>query len=141
MSSGADGVNRGSGFFFDDRHFAFLALSASLLGPCALSSTPHTPKKSRISFLKSSPGGNIVLFDIDIVPVMKTMDGGIVQFVVENGSSVILNGILDGGKRNNDNKWDGVQSRIDSAEDGEGLDTRVKRLELDKGRLDETRVN
>lgn len=72
---------------------------------------------------------------------MKTMDGGVVQFVVENGSSVILNGILDGGKRNNDNKWDGVQSRIDSAEDGEGLDTRVKRLELDKRRLDETGVN
>lgn len=63
---------------------------------------------------------------------MKTMDGSIVQFVVENGSSVILNGILDGGKCNNDNKWDGVQSRIGSAEDGEELDTGVKRLKLDE---------
>lgn len=128
MSPGADGVNRGSGFVFDDRHFASLALSASLLGPYALKSTPHAPKKSRISFLKPSPGGDIVLFNINVVPVMKAVDGGIVQFIVDNGSSVILNGILDGGKRNNDNKRDSVQSRIDTAEDGEGLDTGVKKI-------------
>lgn len=128
MSPGADGVDRGSGFLFDDRHFASLALSASLLGPCALKRTPHAPKKSRISFLKSSPGGDIVLLNINVVPVMKTVDGGIVQFIIENSSPVILNGILDGGKRNNDNKRDSVQSRIDTAKDGEGLDTRVKKI-------------
>jgi hypothetical protein len=66
---------------------------------------------------------------------MKTVDGGIVQFIIDNCSSVILNGILDGGKRNNDNERDSVQSRIDTAEDGEGLDIGVKRFRVRYGEI------
>jgi hypothetical protein len=53
--------------------------------------------------------------------VVKSVDGGIVQFVVENGSSVVLNSILDGSNGNDDNKRDGVQSWIDGTENGEEL--------------------
>lgn len=49
------------------------------------------------------------------------MDRCIVQFVVEDSSSVVFNGILDGGDKENNDERDGTKLRIGCTEDGKYL--------------------
>lgn len=49
------------------------------------------------------------------------MDRGIVQFFVENGSSIIFDRILDRSYNHNDYQGNGIQARIRCAEDSEYL--------------------
>lgn len=49
------------------------------------------------------------------------MDGRVVEFVVEDGSPPVLDGIFNGSHDENDDKWYCVERRIAGSEDGENL--------------------
>ena len=63
----------------------------------------------------------MVLFGVDILPVDQAMCRRIVQFVVENGSASVLDGVLDGSDDDNDNQRYGAETGVGGTEDGEDL--------------------
>ncbi|KAH6605615.1 hypothetical protein Trco_004768 [Trichoderma cornu-damae] len=123
-ASRPNGLDRGARLILNNGHLPPLALGAGLGGPRALDGTPHASEKGRVGLFKPSPCRYIVLLDIYVGPVVEPMDGGVVELVVENGSSVVFNRILDGRDGNDDNEGYGVEPRVDGAEDGKELQER-----------------
>lgn len=99
----------------------FGQLLLGLFGPQALGRAPDETEKSRVGLLELSPGGDVSLEDVDVCPVSQSMNRGIVKLDIENGSSVILDGILDGRDSDDEDQGNRVEAWVDAAKDGEDL--------------------
>ena len=49
-----------------------------------------------VGLFELPPRRNIIFFYIDIVPIVQAVDGGVVEFNVEDSPSIVLDGVLDG---------------------------------------------
>ncbi len=76
---------------------------------------------SGIGFLEPSPQGDIVVRNVDVVPVAQPMHRGVVQFVVEDCPAPIFNRILHCGKEKDDDQWDRAEPRVRITEYWENL--------------------
>lgn len=82
---------------------------------------PNTPEKSSVCLFEPSPRRDIVLPNIDIVPVVQLVNRCVVQLYIENRSSIILHGIFRSSHDDDDDQRNSVEAGIDSTEDGKAL--------------------
>jgi hypothetical protein len=62
---------------------------------------PKCAKKAGIGLLEPPPPRNIILLDVDVVPAQQTVDGCVVELVIQNRPSIVFDGILDSRDENN----------------------------------------
>lgn len=64
---------------------------------------PQSTKDFRVCLFEPAPHGYIILLDVDIGNAMQFVDGRVVENIIQDGSSVVFDRILDGGDTNNNN--------------------------------------
>lgn len=84
-----------------------------------MSSTPDGTKEFGVCLFELAPSRNVTLQNVDVVPVSESVHRGIVELNVENGSSVIFDGILDSSDCNDKDQRHGVETWVDSTKDWE----------------------
>jgi hypothetical protein len=83
---------------------------------------PDSAEESRRRLLELPPRRHVIFPHIDVVPATETMDRRIVELVVDNGSAIVLDRILDSGDCYDEYQRHRVQSWVHTAEDREYLE-------------------
>lgn len=103
--------------------------SIQVLGLCAravlcfalIDQAPEKHHGSSVGFLKSPPYRDRVLGCVDIVPARQAANGGVVELVVDDGTTPVLYSVLDGCDDDDDYQRNGRQAGICYTKDVKSL--------------------